>query len=67
MNIKQKLISLFALTACVPVILVAVLVIVKLRSQAVEDFRDSSTQEMHQISYGMETFFASIQQNVDYL
>ncbi|MDD1509042.1 methyl-accepting chemotaxis protein [Pseudomonas sp. CNPSo 3701] len=67
MNIKQKLISLFALTACVPVVLVALVVIVKLRSQAVEDFQESSSREMQHISYSMGLFLSSIQQNVDYL
>ena len=67
MSIKQKLISLFALTACVPVLIVAMVVILKLRSQALDDFQDSSTREMRQIGYSMELFFAGIQQNVDYL
>ncbi|TBU88167.1 methyl-accepting chemotaxis protein [Phytopseudomonas dryadis] len=67
MNIKQKLTWAFAAIACVPVVLVAVVVIVNLRSQAQEDFLDSSSREIRQIENAMNQFFDAIAQNVEYL
>ena len=67
MNIKQKLTSLFAVTACLPVILVAGVVIMNVRSQATGDFLDGSGREIRQIDRNIQQFFAGIQQNVDYL
>ena len=42
MNIKQKLTWAFAIIACLPVVLVATLVVLNLRSDAREGFVDSS-------------------------
>ena len=67
MNIKQKLTSLFAVTACLPVILVAGVVIMNVRSQATGDFLDGSGREIRQIDRNIQQFFAGIQQNVDFL
>ncbi|MDR6679070.1 methyl-accepting chemotaxis protein [Pseudomonas psychrotolerans] len=67
MNIKQKLISLFAITACLPVLVVAGVVILKARSAATDNFLDSSSREIRQVDRGIELFFDGIRQNVDYL
>ncbi|MBP2869968.1 methyl-accepting chemotaxis protein [Pseudomonas sp. SWRI144] len=66
MNIKQKLTWAFAAIACVPVILVAVLVVLNLREGAVTNFLDSSGREIRQIDNGMKQFFDGISQNVEY-
>ena len=67
MNIKQKLTSLFTVTACLPVILVAGVVILNIRSQATDDFLDGSGREIRQIDRNIQQFFTGIQQNVEYL
>ena len=67
MNIKQKLTFLFAAVACFPVITVAVLVVLNLRSAAQDNFIDSSGREIRQIDKGMKQFFESIRENVEYL
>ncbi|WP_421666817.1 cache domain-containing protein [Pseudomonas chlororaphis] len=67
MNIKQKLTWAFAIIACLPVVLVATLVVLNLRSDAKDDFVDSSGREIRQVSNAMQIFFDSISQNVDYL
>nr|WP_264312533.1 methyl-accepting chemotaxis protein [Pseudomonas putida] len=67
MNIKQKLTWAFAAIACAPVILVAMVVVLNLRSAAQASFLDSSGREIRQIDRGMRQFFDSIRQNVEYL
>ncbi|MPR04027.1 methyl-accepting chemotaxis protein [Pseudomonas sp. MAFF 212408] len=67
MNIKQKLTWAFAAVACLPVILVAVLVVLNLRAGAMANFLDSSGREIRQIDNGMQQFFDGISQNVDYV
>ena len=67
MNIKQKLTWAFAAIACLPVILVAVLVVLNLREGALANFLDSSGREIRQIDNGMKQFFDGISQNVDYV
>ncbi len=67
MNIKHKLTWAFATVACLPVILVAVLVVLNLRDAARADFLDSSGREIRQIDNGMKQFFDGISQNVEYL
>jgi len=66
MNIKQKLTWAFAAIACLPVILVAVLVVLNLRDAAQANFLDSSGREIRQIDNGMKQFFDGISQNVEY-
>ncbi|UVL82180.1 methyl-accepting chemotaxis protein [Pseudomonas sp. B21-028] len=66
MNIKQKLTWAFATIACLPVILVAVLVVLNLRDAAKTNFLDSSGREIRQIDNGMKTFFDGISQNVEF-
>jgi methyl-accepting chemotaxis protein len=66
MNIKQKLTWAFATIACVPVILVAVLVVLNLRDAAQTNFLDSSGREIRQIDNGMKQFFDGISQNVEF-
>jgi methyl-accepting chemotaxis protein len=66
MNIKQKLTLAFATIACLPVILVAVLVVLNLRSAALANFLDSSGREVRQIDNGIRQFFDSISQSVEY-
>ncbi|EPJ85473.1 chemotaxis protein [Pseudomonas sp. A25(2017)] len=65
MNIKQKLTWAFAAIACLPVILVAVLVVLNLRDAAKANFLDSSGREIRQIDNGMKQFFDGISQNVE--
>jgi methyl-accepting chemotaxis protein len=67
MNIKQKLTWAFAAIACLPVIVVAVLVVLNVREGAKADFVDSSGREIRQIDNGMKQFFDGISQNVEYL
>ena len=67
MNIKQKLTWAFAIIACLPVVLVATLVVLNLRSDAKDGFVDSSGREIRQVSNAMQLFFDGISQNVEYL
>jgi methyl-accepting chemotaxis protein len=67
MNLKQKLTWAFAIIACVPIMLVACLVILNLRSDARDEFVDSSSREIRQVENAMQLFFDGISQNVDYL
>ncbi|MCU1751424.1 methyl-accepting chemotaxis protein [Pseudomonas sp. 6D_7.1_Bac1] len=67
MNIKQKLTWAFAIIACLPVVLVATMVVMNLRSDAKENFVDGSGREIRQVSNAMQLFFDSISQNVNYL
>ncbi|MFB4394071.1 methyl-accepting chemotaxis protein [Pseudomonas sp. LS_2] len=67
MNIKQKLTWAFAIIAGLPIILVATLVVLNLRSEAREDFLDGSSREIRQVGNAMNLFFQGISQNVDYL
>ncbi|MEX3775334.1 methyl-accepting chemotaxis protein [Pseudomonas sp. MYb118] len=67
MNIKQKLTWAFAIIACLPVVLVATLVVMNLRSDAKDDFVDGSGREIRQVSNAMQLFFDGITQNVEYL
>lgn len=67
MNIKQKLTLAFAVIACVPVVLVAVLIILNLRSEARTDFLDGSDREIRQVDNAMQLFFQGISQNVEFL
>lgn len=67
MKIKQKLTFAFAFIACIPVLFVAVLVIVNLRSQSLEHFADSSERELRQVDRTLQGFFDSISQSVGYL
>jgi methyl-accepting chemotaxis protein len=66
-NIKQKLTWAFAIIACVPIMLVASLVILNLRSDTRDEFIDSSSREIRQVENAMQLFFDGISQNVDYL
>ncbi len=66
MNIKQKLTWAFATIACLPVVLVAVLVVLNLRDAAKANFLDSSGREIRQIDNGMKQFFDGISQNVEF-
>jgi len=67
MNIKQKLTWAFAIVACLPVVLVATLVVLNLRSEARSNFVDGSGREIRQVSNAMQLFFDGISQNVEYL
>ncbi|MGC5699720.1 methyl-accepting chemotaxis protein [Pseudomonas sp. NFXW11] len=67
MNIKQKLTWAFAVIACLPVVLVATLVVINLRSDAQDSFIDSSGREIRQVANAMQLFFQGISQNIDYL
>lgn len=67
MNIKQKLTWAFAVIAALPIVLVATLVVINLRGEARDEFLDSSSREIRQVSNAMNLFFQGITQNVDYL
>lgn len=67
MSIKLKLTWAFAAVACLPIILVAVLVALHLRHAAEVSFTENSNREMLQIENGMKQFFDGISQNVEYL
>lgn len=67
MNIKQKLTWAFALTVCIPIMLVASLVVFNLRSDARAEFVNSSAREIRQVENAMQLFFNGISQNVEYL
>ncbi|MBL0950531.1 MAG: methyl-accepting chemotaxis protein [Pseudomonas sp.] len=67
MNIKQKLTCAFAAIACLPILLVAAVVIYKERVQAEADFLDGSSREIRQVDNAMSLFFKGITENVDYL
>nr|WP_024309130.1 methyl-accepting chemotaxis protein [Pseudomonas sp. P818] len=67
MNIKQKLTCAFAAIACLPILLVAAVVIYKERVQAEVDFLDGSSREIRQVDNAMSLFFKGITENVDYL
>jgi Methyl-accepting chemotaxis protein len=67
MNIKQKLTGAFAIIACLPIIVVASIVIINLRNEATESFVENSGREIRQVENGMQLFFDSISQNIDYL
>ncbi|WNW13644.1 methyl-accepting chemotaxis protein [Pseudomonas sp. DTU_2021_1001937_2_SI_NGA_ILE_001] len=65
MKIKNKLILAFVLAAFLPVSLVAVISVLNIRSQAVDQFVDSSTREIRQIDGNIRQFFDANVQNVD--
>ncbi|KPC27753.1 Methyl-accepting chemotaxis protein [Pseudomonas syringae pv. cilantro] len=67
MNIKQKLTWAFAVIACLPIVVVAAIVIVNLRDKATSDFADSSGREIRQVDNAMQLFFDGITQNVNYI
>lgn len=67
MKIKTKLIAAFASIAAVPVVLVAVVVIWNLRTQALDNFESASGREIRQVDNAMRLFFDGIDQNVAFL
>ncbi|WP_163021132.1 methyl-accepting chemotaxis protein, partial [Pseudomonas viridiflava] len=67
MNIKQKLTWAFAVIACLPIIVVATIVVVNLRDEATKDFVDGSGREIRQVDNAMQLFFDGITQNVNYI
>ena len=67
MNIKQKLTWAFVAIACLPILLVAAVVIYNLRAQAEATFLDGSSREIRQIENAMNMFFKSISESVDYV
>lgn len=67
MNIKQKLTWAFLTIASVPVLAVAVVVILNVRTDAQDQFIDSSSREIRQVENAMNLFFEGLQQSVAYL
>ncbi|WP_295471186.1 methyl-accepting chemotaxis protein [uncultured Pseudomonas sp.] len=65
MKIKNKLILAFVLAAFLPVSLVAVISVLNIRTQAVDQFVDGSTREIRQIDGNIRQFFDANVQNVD--
>ncbi|QXI27752.1 methyl-accepting chemotaxis protein [Pseudomonas vanderleydeniana] len=65
MKIKNKLVLAFVLVAFIPVSLVAVISVVNIRTEAVNQFIDGSTREIRQIDGNIRQFFDGTQQNVD--
>ncbi len=67
MNIKQKLTWAFAVIASLPIVVVATLVVLNLRTDARESFIDGSNREIRQVANAMQLFFEGISQNIDYM
>ncbi|OOW00014.1 chemotaxis protein [Pseudomonas sp. MF6396] len=67
MNIKQKLTWGFATIACVPILVVATLVILNIRLEARDNFVDGSDREIRQVANAMQLFFDGISQNIEFL
>ncbi|EJM62079.1 methyl-accepting chemotaxis protein [Pseudomonas sp. GM48] len=67
MSIKQKLSWAFAVIACLPITLVATLVVMNLRSEARSSFMEGSSREVRQVDNAMQLYFEGISRNVDYL
>ena len=65
MKIKNKLVLAFVSVAFIPVSLVAVISVMNTRTQAVDQFIDSSTREIRQIDGNIRQFFDGTLQNVD--
>ncbi|MDZ5601875.1 methyl-accepting chemotaxis protein [Pseudomonas sp. RP23018S] len=65
MNIKNKLMLAFVLVALIPVSLVAVISVLNIRNQAIDQFIDGSTREIRQIDGNMRQFFDATTQNVE--
>nr|WP_017904369.1 methyl-accepting chemotaxis protein [Pseudomonas fuscovaginae] len=65
MKIKNKLVLAFVLVAFIPVSLVAVISVMNIRTEAVDQFIDGSTREIRQIDGNIRQFFDGTQQNVD--
>lgn len=56
MNIKQKLTWAFAVIASLPILVVATLVVLNLRTDARESFIDGSNREIRQVANAMQLF-----------
>jgi methyl-accepting chemotaxis protein len=67
MNVKQKLTWAFVVIACLPICVVATLVVMNLRTEAIDSFIDGSNREIRQIDNAMQLYFEGIGQNVEYL
>ncbi len=67
MSIKLKLTWAFVAIACIPILLVAAVVIYNLRAQAELNFLDGSSKEIRQVDNAVSMFFKGISENVDYI
>jgi len=67
MSIKLKLTWAFVAIACIPILLVAAVVIYDLRAQAKLDFLDGSSKEIRQVDNTVSMFFKGVGENVDYI
>ncbi|MVW86920.1 methyl-accepting chemotaxis protein [Pseudomonas sp. PB101] len=67
MNVKQKLTWAFVVIACLPICVVATLVVMNLRTEAIDSFIDGSNREIRQVDNAMQLYFEGIGQNVEYL
>ena len=65
MRIKTKLVMAFVLVAFIPVSLVGLISVMNTRSEAMNNFIDSSTREIRQIDGSMRQFFDATVQNVE--
>nr|WP_322979221.1 methyl-accepting chemotaxis protein [Pseudomonas sp. C11] len=65
MKIKTKLVLAFVLVAFIPVSLVGLISVMNTRSEAMDNFIDSSTREIRQIDGSMRQFFDATVQNVE--
>lgn len=65
MKIKTKLVLAFVLVAFIPVSLVGLISVMNTRSEAMNNFIDSSTREIRQIDGSMRQFFDATVQNVE--
>jgi len=67
MNISKKLILAFAATTAIPVVIITIIVITQVRSQAYDNFQSSSNREVLQINNSINVLFQEIEKNVAYL
>lgn len=67
MKIKTKILAAIALSVSLPIAVVSSYSIYSARTIALHNFEDSSSREIEQISNTLETFFTSIEYNVDFL
>ncbi|WP_108650038.1 methyl-accepting chemotaxis protein [Dongshaea marina] len=66
MSIKQKLILAFLATTILPLLIISLFVVNKLRTEAQEQFANSSTREIRQVDNALDIYFQTITENVNF-
>lgn len=67
MKIRTKLLAVITISVVIPVFVISSFAIYKAREAALNNFRDSSTNEIKQIDNAFSIFFQGIAENVAYL